>query len=282
MNSCEQCGEAFPRRGPKRFCNRTCRHAGRHQRRMHQVSCGRCGRSFLTAKGSYCSLACRPNDADAASRRPIRDARRQVRVIDARLRKERRRLTVAPPRSCARCGLIGIPRLRQFCSEACMRQRPRWSWPRVFDRSCTTCARRFVTLGINALYCSNRCRKRAGKHSLSETRRRRAGDTIRRRRPAVIATWGMWCHLCGEPIPAGLPDNDPLALTMDHVVPQSAGGTHALDNLRPAHRRCNYRRQDLPLEAWRESRIVSTVREELRAGVLAGPHGPMAMVPPHG
>ena len=37
------------------------------------------------------------------------------------------------------------------------------------------------------------------------------------------------CALCGRP----------GADTADHITPLMHGGTHALDNLRPAHARCN-------------------------------------------
>lgn len=44
-----------------------------------------------------------------------------------------------------------------------------------------------------------------------------------------------------------LPDHErwwlhPLAVTVDHIVPVIDGGSNALSNLRPAHRRCNSRR----------------------------------------
>lgn len=56
----------------------------------------------------------------------------------------------------------------------------------------------------------------------------------------VLATMGTVCHLCGRP----------GADTVDHLVPRSAGGTDALDNLAPAHQRCNSMRQDMPLTEW--------------------------------
>ena len=61
-----------------------------------------------------------------------------------------------------------------------------------------------------------------------------------RLRLLTLATYGTICHLCGRP------DAD----TADHVVPRSKGGPDALDNLRPAHKTCNYSRRDLPLEEW--------------------------------
>ncbi|WP_408995767.1 HNH endonuclease [Streptomyces europaeiscabiei] len=48
----------------------------------------------------------------------------------------------------------------------------------------------------------------------------------------------MQCYLCGRGI-AGLSQ-----LHFDHVVPLSRGGTHAVDNIRPAHAACNLRKSD--------------------------------------
>lgn len=68
-----------------------------------------------------------------------------------------------------------------------------------------------------------------------------ATDTGNRRKPAqyrdpgyraLRAVWRLSnppCWICGQ---LG-------ADTVDHVVPLSRGGTNSLDNLRPAHRKCN-------------------------------------------
>lgn len=50
------------------------------------------------------------------------------------------------------------------------------------------------------------------------------------------------CHLCGHPIDTDLPATHPLSFTADHIAPRSLGGAASLDNLRPAHRRCNSQR----------------------------------------
>jgi len=53
---------------------------------------------------------------------------------------------------------------------------------------------------------------------------------------AILAEYGMTCHLCGEPIEA-MAD-----LQFDHVVPLARGGQHAKANIRPSHARCNQRK----------------------------------------
>jgi 5-methylcytosine-specific restriction endonuclease McrA len=54
------------------------------------------------------------------------------------------------------------------------------------------------------------------------------------------------CALCNELIPVppigGERDISVWSLTMDHIVPVSKGGTNRVDNLQPAHFRCNKRK----------------------------------------
>lgn len=68
---------------------------------------------------------------------------------------------------------------------------------------------------------------------------------LRRR---VVEVYGTACHLCGTETadPAEVGHLHPLALSLDHLVPRSRGGTDAIDNLRPAHRRCNLSRGARP------------------------------------
>lgn len=61
-------------------------------------------------------------------------------------------------------------------------------------------------------------------------------------RQQVFAVYGRACWLV-------LPGCTGWAVEVDHRTPDSAGGTHDLDNLRPACRHCNAARQARPLPA---------------------------------
>lgn len=50
---------------------------------------------------------------------------------------------------------------------------------------------------------------------------------------------GWICQLCGDPVDADLDPNDIWGATLDHVVPQSRGGSDHPANLQLAHRWCN-------------------------------------------
>lgn len=49
----------------------------------------------------------------------------------------------------------------------------------------------------------------------------------------------MPCSICGLPINYDIPSPNPWSFTVDHVIPITSGGTSDIENLAPAHRRCN-------------------------------------------
>ena len=66
---------------------------------------------------------------------------------------------------------------------------------------------------------------------------------------------GNICHLCQKPV-RGFKDH-PLAPTRDHITPVKHGGPNAATNLRLAHKACNSRRGDMPVEKFREVVLAS-------------------------
>ena len=52
------------------------------------------------------------------------------------------------------------------------------------------------------------------------------------------------CLYPNQPIDYNAPHLDPLAYTVDHIVPLNKGGTDTLDNKQPAHRACNRAKSD--------------------------------------
>lgn len=70
--------------------------------------------------------------------------------------------------------------------------------------------------------------------------------------PATRAMYGRrddWtCHLCGESINNPPKVIDHMNLSIDHLVPRSAGGSDYPSNLRASHQTCNKRRHTRPLD----------------------------------
>lgn len=78
--------------------------------------------------------------------------------------------------------------------------------------------------------------------------RRKARITRARGRPVnrqSILDRDEWlCHICRLPIPSDATVPDPLAATLDHVVPLARGGAHDPSNIAAAHFGCNVRKGD--------------------------------------
>lgn len=138
-------------------------------------------------------------------------------------------------------------RIRASKTRVAIRDRPRvWlgtstrgaSW---VSGPCPHCSRQF-TAREGASYCSERCRQRA-----KEMRRYRVRgefavpDSLR---SAIYARDHHMCQICTAPVDPGLHYTHPMSATLDHIVPQSHGGSHEEANLRLAHRRCNSQRGD--------------------------------------
>ena len=67
-----------------------------------------------------------------------------------------------------------------------------------------------------------------------------AGDDID---PVVLFERDEWtCHLCHAKIEPHRRCPDPMAATMDHLIPLSLGGRHTWDNVKAAHALCNFRK----------------------------------------
>jgi hypothetical protein len=59
----------------------------------------------------------------------------------------------------------------------------------------------------------------------------------------VLKTRGMTCSICGAQITKGLGQTED-SLCFDHILALNAGGTHTVDNLAPAHVKCNAQKMD--------------------------------------
>lgn len=74
-------------------------------------------------------------------------------------------------------------------------------------------------------------------------------DQLRKR----VASWGLPCAICGQPIDYtlttwidpkdGRRKRHPLSYELDEIVPISKGGSHVdIDNVQPTHRICNQKK----------------------------------------
>jgi 5-methylcytosine-specific restriction endonuclease McrA len=125
-------------------------------------------------------------------------------------------------------------------------------------RTCPVCDKSFVPKVWNQRYCTGyrgQCY-------------RRAMNARQRGRPIIRGQVGLpfdcdWCGqyepiskvlvfqrdsyrcgICGEQTDHTVDFPDPLAPTLDHVVPMSKGGPHLYSNVQCAHFECNKRKAD--------------------------------------
>lgn len=91
---------------------------------------------------------------------------------------------------------------------------------------------------------------------------RRASGTRRTKLRKRVAELGLPCHLCGRPIDYtlttwtdpkdGRVTRHPMSFELDEIVPVSKGGDPLdFENVAHAHRICNQRRGNRPVEAAR-------------------------------
>lgn len=62
----------------------------------------------------------------------------------------------------------------------------------------------------------------------------------------LYANSPWFCHLCRKPVIEA-------ELSLDHVIPVSMGGSNGLENAAIAHKKCNYARQDKPIQEYQDS-----------------------------
>jgi hypothetical protein len=151
------------------------------------------------------------------------------------LRKERPSLGI---RSfiCRRCGSVFLsPHKRAFCTVKCYR-RARYV-PVRFIYSCRLCSRLFSTNQSLQKWCQS-CRAE-GHRQASYTRHLNRPHLRTAERLAILGRDGWRCRICGQAIDRTLPARHPMAATVDHIVPWSAGGAHTEENMQSAHLCCN-------------------------------------------
>jgi hypothetical protein len=168
-------------------------------------------------------------------------------------------------RMCAECGEVFDPPTGNtlLCSKRCENSRResrrkvpcsdcgKLTWPSRQREAptCQPCRRSAPAHGTRKGYRENRCRCDLCKQWVADQwraqyRRLRARGSARLRitpelRADIYERDDWTCRICLEPVDR---DAEPLTSwypTLDHITPQSRGGTHDPSNLRTAHHWCN-------------------------------------------
>lgn len=221
---CLSCGEGFSNRPNAKYCSSTCRERAKSLR--------------LGAKCSTCGKAMHRSSTMAES--PTCQDCRKARIVHGTRYGYRKGCR------CKECTAEVVSHNREFVDRYVLRngvspsarsRRAKRGAP-AETPPCTVCGEPMLISrplpGVAAAH--NKCR---GRFRIPEATRL-----------SVYERDAWQCHLCGEPTD---PSSDFLSdwfPSVDHVVPRSAGGDDAPENLMTAHRWCNSVRGARSIEAF--------------------------------
>jgi len=255
---CPTCGGDVSGHPSKKFCCAKCRRLNEKSRRnlveelkrrretAPERTCEYCGTVFRRGKDShnaarFCSRKCGFEAKSNVWRSPPvdNDLRSSALDLGARFRVTRC--------LCVQCGqrFVGGNITAMYCSIGCQRQA---FWRRrgvdPAPRRCPECDVVFeVVYGRGAaVFCSDECSAKHNRRKVKWRRKARmrsvANDNID---PFYVFDRDGWrCKLCGVSTPKRLRGTyDDRAPELDHILPISLGGSHTLDNVQCACRKCN-------------------------------------------
>ncbi len=227
------------------------------------ITCARCGAEKTVGRTgpipTYCSASCRARVKDEraradgryeAERTAAREKTRQQREVNARPCPYCTAPMVNPQRK--QCG-------RPECKRAFNAERMR-DWNRQYKAEHGQWYTRHRHGEAQRVYMRRR-RQEIGHWRLLYPAAAAAADARRRalvqqaRTDEVFAPLdihvrdGWTCQLCHEPIDRAIAWPHPKSPSIDHIVPLSRGGAHALSNVQSAHLGCNSSKRDRDMEA---------------------------------
>jgi hypothetical protein len=152
---------------------------------------------------------------------------------------------------CEFCKTIFLPKIRvvgSYCSRECKikARNKRLSDERIAskkERVCLHCSTVITKeRRADAKFCSAECNYKA--HQLQRKLRNRANEEGKRGylRTEICERDGWICQICKEPVERNAHHPNPLAPSLDHIIPVSKGGSSDPSNLQLTHLVCNLKR----------------------------------------
>lgn len=259
---CPQCGKVFVSHNRQRCCSISCAqtHRARREGRGARTPrpCKQCGVVFVPKIGRNIGLFCSRECCF------VWKGERKAALLEQHKAERLERANAKPlcDKFCPGCrrSFKAACRSVRYCGERCRNRvarrraykpkpKPKTAW------QCIVCGDSFLahTTRLRPMYCTNRCSKKAQKKK--ESCKERMRDYARRRCRStktdeaispfeIFARDGWRCGICGKKVKRFAQVPDPLAPTIDHIVPVSKGGEHTKQNVQCAHFLCNARRGD--------------------------------------
>lgn len=244
---CVVCGKTIVTNAGRRTCSTRCyqwnaKNPGKPIATERQ--CEGCGGMFRVwhQAARYCSRRC----SSAASKRRTRD------IASPYVRRETCATCNGPMPASKKAGSL-------YCSPDCgdgrdglIKAQRRAEIAALPERMCVICGEHFQPRRVEAVTCSRPCGRRRDVELNSSNWNHKRRARLNASPDSVGVSPRDWarelrrmagaCFYCGDVSPK---------LTMDHVVPVSRGGRHALGNVVPACRRCNASKHDDTVMEWR-------------------------------
>ncbi|CAK6472652.1 hypothetical protein BFRIG_01868 [Peribacillus frigoritolerans] len=227
--TCAQCDTDFETTGSHaKFCSKRCRGKYNKANNGYQQVCKNCKNTFVKYKEQgFCNKKC------------------QLEYFSSH--KKLKEYVPVPKKkyNCIVCRneYKTTSSVARFCSYEC-EYAHKVSLKTKYDKKCRECGKHFTTTRSKGKYCSNECGSKFSGRKKEALRRKRIssnGDVhwdisierLMKRDKAV-------CYLCNELVLTNLDTNHDYYPSIEHVKPIARGGTHTWDNVKLAHRKCNY------------------------------------------
>lgn len=187
-------------------------------------------------------------------------------ILTYRQRQEERK--IQPPkdikRICIVCGtgFDNVMPNAKYCSKECnisnqlkkLRDKYKAAWQQPAPFNCKHCGKEVIIHygETRDVYCSNRCQEKDIRNNLAYKRRVRYKENYKEHvSKAYICKRDNWiCHICGKPVDKHLKNPDLMSASLDHIIPLSKNGIHAISNVKLAHMICNSYKRDLILKEY--------------------------------
>ena len=226
---CKRCSKSYHTTSNSehsKFCSDKCRIKYYKETVLKERECKRCGKYFKTYKSQYCSHECRNNlGSDKLKQKYIPKPKHIAVCINCNKEYKTHRSK------------------SKYCSYECSYEYKVKHKP-IHNKKCKECSKWFSSTNNRLIFCSSVCGKKY---------RNREKETLRRKRikqngkvdwkisiERLMKRDKNICYLCGDCVDINLDPNHNYYPSIEHVIPVSKGGTHTWDNVKLAHRKCNY------------------------------------------
>lgn len=259
MKNCKYCGKEFAaNRSTQVYCSKECYDKGRPRKKYTRIedtvyTCLNCGKEYnpkSKERNKFCSRECAYK---YKTKNKKTSQKKGTAAVLTKTCKTCGKGFETKSKAKIECGECIYERAKTRATERCKALAREKYNREVKPIQCHHCGKEFIP-PLNPRwrtmrFCSTECGKKHAKY-MRRYRQRMNGESdvspsYYAGRYEVVKEHGWVCGICGEQISRELKYPDPMSLSIDHIMPLAKGGTHAMENLQPAHLICNSLKRDL-------------------------------------